>query len=108
LKFSSLHKSLKHFVLLLLFSIIASPLYAQDSIPYKDIAPYFNEARKLRNQNKIDQALETLDKASEEAEKNEDIKALIDSYHELSLLYLKLEKEADTQFYWDRGHFALS
>jgi len=107
LKFSSLHKSLKHFVLLLLFSIIASPLYAQDSIPYKDIAPYFNEARKLRNQNKIDQALETLDKASEEAEKNEDIKALIDSYHELSLLYLKLEKEADTQFYWDRASVLL-
>ncbi len=107
MKFSSLHKSLKHFVLLLLFSIIASPLYAQDSIPYKDIAPYFNEARKLRNQNKIDQALETLDKASEEAEKNEDIKALIDSYHELSLLYLKLEKEADTQFYWDRASVLL-
>ncbi|WP_396637135.1 ATP-binding protein [Maribacter sp. R77961] len=91
----------------MLFSIIASPLYAQDSIPYKDIAPYFNEARKLRNQNKIDQALETLDKASEEAEKNEDIKALIDSYHELSLLYLKLEKEADTQFYWDRASVLL-
>ncbi len=107
MKFSSLHKSLKHFVLLLLFTIIASPLYAQDSIPYKDIAPYFNEARKLRNQNKIDQALETLDKASEEAEKNEDIKALIDSYHELSLLYLKLEKEADTQFYWDRASVLL-
>ncbi|WP_099575184.1 hybrid sensor histidine kinase/response regulator [Maribacter sp. 4U21] len=86
---------------------MAVPFYAQDSIPYKDISPYFNEARKLRNQNKIDQALETLDKASEEAEKNEDIKSLIDSYHELALLYLKLEKEADTQFYWDRASVLL-
>jgi len=87
----------------LLISITITPLCAQDSIPYKDIAPFFNEARKLRNQNKIDQALETLDKAAKEAEKNEDVKSLIDCYHELALLYLKLEKEADTQFYWDRA-----
>lgn len=91
----------------MLLTVMAVPFYAQDSIPYKDISPYFNEARKLRNQNKIDQALETLDKASEEAEKNEDIKSLIDSYHELALLYLKLEKEADTQFYWDRASVLL-
>ncbi|PIB22921.1 hybrid sensor histidine kinase/response regulator [Maribacter sp. 4U21] len=107
MKFSSLHKSLRNFILLLLLTVMAVPFYAQDSIPYKDISPYFNEARKLRNQNKIDQALETLDKASEEAEKNEDIKSLIDSYHELALLYLKLEKEADTQFYWDRASVLL-
>ena len=87
----------------MLISITITPLCAQDSIPYKDIAPFFNEARKLRNQNKIDQALETLDKAAKEAEKNEDVKSLIDCYHELALLYLKLEKEADTQFYWDRA-----
>ena len=103
MKFSSLHKIIKNFIFLLLISITITPLCAQDSIPYKDIAPFFNEARKLRNQNKIDQALETLDKAAKEAEKNEDVKSLIDCYHELALLYLKLEKEADTQFYWDRA-----
>lgn len=65
--------------------------------------PYFNEARKLRNQNKIDLALETLDKAAEEAEEDEDLKGLIDCYHELALLYLKLDKENDTEFYWDRA-----
>ena len=80
---------------------------AQDTTPYKDVAPYINEARKLRNQNKIDQALETLNKAAAEAEKNEDVKALINCYHELSLLYLKLDREGDTQFYWDRASVLL-
>lgn len=107
MKFSSLHKIIKNFIFLLLISITITPLCAQDSIPYKDIAPFFNEARKLRNQNKIDRALETLDKAAKEAEKNEDVKSLIDCYHELALLYLKLEKEADTQFYWDRASVLL-
>jgi signal transduction histidine kinase/CheY-like chemotaxis protein len=80
---------------------------AQETTPYKDVAPYLNEARNLRNQNKIDLALETLDKAAAEAEKNEDVKALIDSYHELAILYLKLDREGDTQFYWDRASVLL-
>ncbi|ASV32710.1 hybrid sensor histidine kinase/response regulator [Maribacter cobaltidurans] len=70
--------------------------------------PYFDEARKLRNQNKIDLALETLDKAAEEAEEEEDVKGLIDCYHELALLYLQLDKESDTQFYWDRASVLLT
>jgi tetratricopeptide (TPR) repeat protein len=80
---------------------------AQEQTPYQDVAPFINEARKLRNQNKIDLALETLDKAAAEAEKNEDVKALIDSYHELAILYLKLDREGDTQFYWDRASVLL-
>lgn len=80
---------------------------AQETTPYKDVAPYLNEARNLRNRNKIDLALETLDKAATEAEKNEDVKALIDSYHELAILYLKLDREGDTQFYWDRASVLL-
>jgi signal transduction histidine kinase/ActR/RegA family two-component response regulator len=79
----------------------------QETTPYKDVAPYLNEARNLRNQNKIDLALETLNKAAAEAEKNEDVKALIDSYHELAILYLKLDREGDTQFYWDRASVLL-
>jgi signal transduction histidine kinase/CheY-like chemotaxis protein len=81
--------------------------FSQETSPYKDVAPYLNEARNLRNQNKIALALETLDKAATEAEKNEDVKALIDSYHELAILYLKLDREGDTQFYWDRASVLL-
>lgn len=81
--------------------------FSQETSTYKDVAPYLNEARNLRNQNKIALALETLDKAATEAEKNEDVKALIDSYHELAILYLKLDREGDTQFYWDRASVLL-
>ncbi|MFX0557332.1 response regulator [Maribacter sp. CXY002] len=102
-----LHNTSLKVALSLLFFVLGIITYAQDSVPSRDIAPYFEKARKLRNENKIDLALEALDMASEEAEKNEDIKALIDSYHELAILYLKLEKEEDTQFYWDRGSVLL-
>ncbi|MFD0798162.1 ATP-binding protein [Maribacter chungangensis] len=107
MKFIRSHKKLKHFFALLLVLSLGSLTIAQETTPYKDVAPYLNEARNLRNQNKIDLALETLDKAAEEAEKNEDVKALIDSYHELAILYLKLDREADTQFYWDRASVLL-
>lgn len=92
---------------LLLVLCLGGISIAQETRPYKAVAPYLNEARNLRNQNKIDLALETLDKAAAEAEKNEDVKALIDSYHELAILYLKLDREGDTQFYWDRASVLL-
>jgi len=107
LKAPFLHKGLKHFAALFLCLTLGAPSHAQQSTPYKDVAPFINEARNLRNQNKIEQALETLDKAAAEAEKNEDVKALIDSYHELAILYLKLDREGDTQFYWDRASVLL-
>lgn len=87
--------------------IVAPTLSAQNSGSNSSIQPYFDQARKFRNQDKIDLALETLNTAANEAEKNEDIKSLIDSLHELALLYLKLDKEGDTEFYWDRASVLL-
>lgn len=94
-------------MLLCICITLGQTVIAQEPTPYQDVAPFINEARKLRNQNKIALALETLDKAASEAEKNEDVKALIDSYHELAILYLKLDREGDTQFYWDRASVIL-
>lgn len=107
MKRNQLHKKLLSLIPLFLFLLVAFSLHAQDSVPVRDMDPYFDEARKLRNQNKIDLALETLDKAAEKAEEDEDLKGLIDCYHELALLYLKLDKESDTQFYWDRASVLL-
>ncbi len=87
--------------------MVAPTLSAQNSGSNSSIQPYFDQARKFRNQDKIDLALETLNTAANEAEKNEDIKSLIDSLHELALLYLKLDKEGDTEFYWDRASVLL-
>ena len=102
------HKKLLTLLPLFAFLLVGLSLRSQDSVPIREMDAYFDEARKLRNQNKIDLALETLDKAAEEAEKDEDVKGLIDCYHELALLYLKLDKEKDTQFYWDRASVLLS
>jgi signal transduction histidine kinase len=77
--------------------------YGQDSLAQNDLQSYFDNARELKNQSKMDLALESLEKAAELAEKNEDVKALIDSYHNLALLYLKLDKEETTLFFWDRA-----
>lgn len=104
---SLLHKNRFFFILLGTCLVLGQATYAQESTAYQDVAPFINKARNLRNQNKIDQALETLDKAAANAEKNEDVKALIDSYHELAILYLKLDREGDTQFYWDRASVLL-
>ena len=82
-------------------------LLAQDSVPQSKIQPYFDQARKYRNQDKIDLALETLNNASKEAEKNDDVKSLIDSLHELALLYLQVDKIEDSEFYWGRASVAL-
>lgn len=104
---SKLHNRILFFTLLCIGLILGQLTHGQESATYQDVVPFINEARTLRNQNKIDQALETLDKAAAEAEKNEDVKALIDSYHELAILYLKLDREGDTQFYWDRASVLL-
>ncbi|MFK5971914.1 MAG: ATP-binding protein [Flavobacteriaceae bacterium] len=72
-----------------------------------DVQIYFDQEIIYKNKNQIDLALEALNKAAELAEKNEDIKSLIDSYHRFALLYLRLGKEETTLLYWDRANAVL-
>lgn len=102
-----LHKALKLWLLPLFILVMTASVFSQESVSHREIQPYFDQARKFKNQDKIDLALETLNTAANEAEKNEDLKSLIDSLHELALLYLKLDKEGDTEFYWDRASVLL-
>lgn len=102
-----LHKALKFWLLPLFILVMTASAFSQESVSHREIQPYFDQARKFKNQDKIDLALETLNTAANEAEKNEDLKSLIDSLHELALLYLKLDKEGDTEFYWDRASVLL-
>ncbi|TFG75839.1 MAG: hybrid sensor histidine kinase/response regulator, partial [Flavobacteriales bacterium] len=85
-----------------LFSQETSPK-EQEAASKEDVPTYFNEARDYSNRNQMELALESLVKASKLAEKNENFKYLIDSYHKFSLYYLKLEKEKNSLFYWDRA-----
>jgi signal transduction histidine kinase len=107
LKLLFLNKAIKVFLVPIFILATTTLIFSQDSVSSNDIQSYFNQARKFKNQDKIDLALETLNTAANEAEKKEDIKALIDSLHELALLYLKIDKEGDTEFYWDRASVLL-
>lgn len=88
---------------LLVFFLLGQFLTAQDSIPLKDLQTYFDEARIYGNQDKVDLAILSLENAAKVAERNENVKALIDSYHKFAHLYLRLDKEETTLFYWDRA-----
>jgi len=60
-------------------------------------------SKKYKNQDKIVLALSSLEKALKGAEKTEDIKLIIDCYHEFSLLYYHLNKIDQSVLYWDRA-----
>ena len=83
--------------------------HAQNSaLERNDIEYYFDQARIYKNQNNVDLALETLDKAAALAEQNENEKALVDCYHKFALLYMQLAKRETTIFYWDRASVLLN
>ncbi|VAW12364.1 Histidine kinase [hydrothermal vent metagenome] len=104
MKFSLQHIVSKPIFLLLALIVFAHNAYGQiDSTSVKKLNTLFDSARTLTNQNKLDLALESLNKAAEVSEKNDDVKSLIDSYHKFALLYLKLDKEDSALLYKDRA-----
>ena len=88
---------------LLLLVLATTSLSAQDSIPSRSTIEYFNEARSLCNQSKTVEALQAIEKAAVVAERDEDFKALIDSYHKYAMIYIKMGRRSDADFYWDRA-----
>lgn len=82
---------------------VDSTLQKVDSLG-RGLTYYFDEARKLKNQNKLDLAIKSIEKAAEVAETNDDVKALIDSYNKFAILYLELGKDQDRAlFFLDRS-----
>ncbi|MEJ1223821.1 tetratricopeptide repeat-containing hybrid sensor histidine kinase/response regulator [Sediminicola sp. 1XM1-17] len=102
----------KRIAQILLMAVVMSAFQfvsAQDSsTPVKDIDTYFSEAIRYKNENKIDLAIKAMTKAANLAEEKEDIKTIIDSYHEISLLNLKLNKEDNAIFYYERADIYLN
>lgn len=97
------HKVARSFLLLILFVSGFIQLQAQaDSIP-TNINSYFDEARTLENQDRLDHALIVLNQAAAFAEEKDDIKSLIDCYHKLAQLYLQLGKEESAEVFWSRS-----
>jgi len=67
----------------------------------------FNSYMQLRHQNKVDQALNTLDEAANIAESNEDTKLLLDVYHQYARMFLEAGDRKTALFYWDRANILL-
>ncbi|HEA21938.1 MAG TPA: response regulator [Pricia antarctica] len=76
---------------------------AQDSLPLKKVQTYFDAARIFSNEDKIDLAIESLEKAAKVAEADNDVKSLIDSYQKIAMVYLKLDKETSALLFSDRA-----
>ncbi len=109
MKSGIVHNRLK--IALITWSIFCSfqLAFSQNSaLERNDIEYYFNQTRIYQNQNNIDLALETLDKAAALAEANENEKGLVDCYHKFALLYMDLDKRETTIFYWDRATVLLN
>ncbi|WP_262420279.1 hybrid sensor histidine kinase/response regulator [Flagellimonas meishanensis] len=67
----------------------------------------FDTFLEYRHQNRMDKALEKLDEAAKIAEKNEDAKLLLDTYHQYARLFLEEGDRETAVFYWDRASILL-
>ncbi|RNC92782.1 MAG: response regulator [Allomuricauda sp.] len=86
----------------------STTFYAQDkTTPIKDLQDIFDEVLRYQHQNYIDSAIVSLNKAKDIAEKNEDIKVLLDTYLRFALLHLELDNRDNTLFYRDRADIYL-
>ena len=99
-----LHKRTKFFVCALILLMPLMWVLGQTAYGNKDSIQYYNQqSLKFRHQNQIAPAMEALEKAARLAEKDEDLKALLDTFHKMALLYLEIDDRETTLFYWDRA-----
>ncbi|MEO0570454.1 MAG: response regulator [Bacteroidota bacterium] len=99
-----LHKNTMVMVSLLMMLLSTSWIMAQNSFDQRDsLQFYYQQSLTYRHENKISPAMEVLEKAAKLAERNEDLKALLDTYHKFALLYLEINDRETTLFYWDRA-----
>ena len=104
-----LHFGIKACLLVLALTAMVSPLVAQDTLKQnRTVESYINESRVFKNEDKIEQALEALDKAASVAEENENVKGLVDCFHAFALLNLELGNKDSSVFYWDRSTVLLT
>lgn len=109
MKLRWLHKKYRTLGLSTLLVLTALSCWAQDTDSQDgDMDSYFLETLTYKNQNKIDLALEALDRAAALAEENENEKALVDCYHLFAQLYMELDKRETALFYWDRATVLLN
>ncbi len=91
------------------FLCVGYAAWSQDSLLLnKSVDSFINESRAFRNQNKIELALEALDKAATLSEETENEKGLVDCYHNFAILNLGLDRREQCLFYWERASVLLN
>ncbi|MFK7813795.1 MAG: sensor histidine kinase, partial [Maribacter sp.] len=104
MKFLKTHIKLGLLPFFLVFLSLSTFLQGQtDSTKTDSITLNFDQARILKNQNKLDQALIALKNAEDLAERRDDKKLLIDSYQKQAILFLELDKQDGAEIFWDRS-----
>ncbi len=104
MNFFAPHIRIRTTLVILAFLAVLPLLQGQtDTVASDSISLYFEEARILQNQNKLDLALEALKNAEVLAERIDDKKLLIDSYQKQAILFLHLEKQDGAEIFWDRS-----
>ncbi len=95
-------------LLMLCIMLCTQFTFAQgDGNSASDVKAIFNKFMQYRHENKVDKALETLNEAANIAERNEDSKLLLDTYHQYARLFLEEEDRETAVFYWDRASILL-
>lgn len=106
---SSIYKHIcgANLIVLCIFLCTISSYGQNDVSSTSKVQLIFDEFLIYRHQNQVDKAIEALDKAAKIAENNEDVKLLLDTYHQYTRLFLE---EGDTEtaiYYWDRASILL-
>lgn len=97
----------KSLLLLCIVLCIQFTFAQSDGNSTSDVKTIFNEFMQYRHENKVDKALETLNEAANIAERNEDSKLLLDTYHQYARLFLEEGDRETAVFYWDRASILL-
>jgi len=97
----------KTLLLLCIFLCTQAVIAQNDASSTTKVQAIFDQFMEYRHQNKIAQAMETLDEASDIAESNEDTKLLLDTYQQYARIFLEEGDRETALRYWDRASIYL-
>ncbi|NDV44590.1 response regulator [Muricauda sp. 40Bstr401] len=97
----------KTLFLLCIFLCTQAVIAQNDASSTTKVQAIFDQFMEYRHQNKIAQAMETLDEASDIAESNEDTKLLLDTYQQYARIFLEEGDRETALRYWDRASIYL-
>lgn len=104
----SINIFLRKIVFLSCILMCTTVIFAQsDESSTAEVKALFDTFAQYRHQNKVEKAIKAMDEATNIAEKNEDPKLLVDTYHQLARLFIEEGDIAGALRYFDRSSMYL-